>query len=69
MCGIINAPCREIDELISQWIYSERDRSICRDRFINGFKIERIAAVYDMSESQIKRIIKKGKQAIISQCW
>lgn len=69
MCGIINAPCREIDELISQWIYSERDRSICRRRFIDGISMEKLSCEFDLSVSQIKRIVASGKHAILSQRW
>lgn len=69
MCGIINAPCREIDELISQWIYSERDRAICHRRFIDGIGMESLASEFDLSVSQIKRIVANGKQAILSQRW
>lgn len=43
--------------LIDEHINSERDRAILRRRFIDGITFESLAEEFDMSESQIKRIV------------
>ena len=43
--------------LIDEHINSERDRAILRRRFIDGITFEALAEEFDMSESQIKRIV------------
>ena len=60
---------KDIDDLIEKWIFSERDRSVCHRRLIDGIGFEQLASEFDLSVSQVKRIVEKGKQAILSQCW
>jgi len=57
----------EIAKLISEWIHSERDRKILKRRLIDGIYIEPLAEEFDMSVSQIKRIIVKGSRTIFSK--
>lgn len=58
----------DVDELIHKWIFSERDRRVMHRRLIDGIPIEKLAAEFDISVSQIKRIVNKGKQTILSHC-
>ena len=51
----------QIRELIAEHIHSERDRKILERRLIDGIIFERLAEEFEMSVSQIKRIIMKGK--------
>ena len=53
-----------IRELIAEYIHSERDRKILERRLIDGLTFERLAEEFDMSVSQIKRIIKKDSREL-----
>ena len=49
----------EIENLINEWILSERDRKIMKRRLIDGICIEALAEEVDMSPRQVHRIVKK----------
>jgi len=59
----------EIEGLITNWIFSERDRNILHRRMIDGVRIETLAFEFDLSVSQIKRILNKGKERLALHCW
>ena len=59
----------EIERLIESWIFSERDRHLLRRRLSDGVRIEALAEEFDLSVSQVKRIINKGRAAIESHSW
>lgn len=46
--------------LIDEYIHSERDRNILKDRFINGLTFAKLEERYGLTERQIKRIVKKA---------
>lgn len=50
----------QIRELIAEYIHHERDRKILERRLIDGITFERLAEEFDMSVSQMKRIIQKN---------
>ena len=50
----------EIQYLIDQWIFNERDRLILADRLFNGTTYERLAEKYDLSTQQVKTIVYKA---------
>ena len=54
----------QIRELIAEWIHSERDRKILERRLIDGITFERLAEEFDMSVSQMKRIIQKNSRTL-----
>ena len=54
----------ETEKLINEWIFSERNRNILKRRMLDGITYERIAEEFDMSVSQIKRIVKECKKII-----
>lgn len=54
-------PISEAKHLINEWIYSDRDRNILIDRFLNGIDLAELANKYEMSLSQIKRVIASGQ--------
>jgi AraC-like DNA-binding protein len=49
----------QICTLIDEHIHSERDRRILKRRLCDGIVYEALAEEFDMSDSQIKRIIYK----------
>ena len=53
-----------IREIIAEYIHSERDRAILARRLIDGITFERLAEEFEMSVSQVKRIIWKGSETI-----
>lgn len=46
--------------LIDEYIHSERDRAILKRRLIDGITYESLAEEFDLSVSQIKRIVYKA---------
>lgn len=54
----------ELNNLIEEWIFSERDRKILKRRLLDGITYERIAEEFDMSVRQIKNIIPKNIQIL-----
>ena len=57
----------EIDMIITEYIHSERDRNVLHRRLIDGIRIEALAEEFDMSVSQIKRIINNGSRIVFSK--
>ena len=53
-----------IREIIAEYIHSERDRAILERRLIDGITFERLAEEFEMSVSQVKRIIWKRSETI-----
>ncbi|MBR0113415.1 MAG: hypothetical protein IJM02_06680 [Clostridia bacterium] len=57
----------QIENLIDEWILSERDRAIMKRRLLDAITYERLAEEFDLSESQIKRIVKKQRQHLMKR--
>ena len=57
----------DIAWVIDEYIHSDRDRRILKRRYIDGICYEPLAEEFDLSVSQIKRIIYKGQQVIFSR--
>ena len=57
----------EIDYLIDQWIRSERDRAILKDRLINGLTFERLAEKHDISVRQTKNIVYRSMEKLVTR--
>ena len=49
----------QIRDLISEYIHSERDRRILYRRLVDGVCYEPLAEEFQLSVSQVKRIIQK----------
>ena len=45
------------ENLINEWIFSERDRAILKRRMLDGITFERLAEEFDMSTRQVKNIV------------
>lgn len=54
----------DISALIDEYIHSERDRKILKRRLIDGICYEPLAEEFDLSVSQVKRIIYKNEEKI-----
>ena len=57
----------QIRELIAEHIHSERDRKILKRRLIDGLTYENLAEEFDLSVTQIKRIVYKGEDIIFKK--
>lgn len=53
--------------LIDEYIHSERDRNILKRRLIDGITYESLAEEFDLSVTQIKRIVYKGEDIIFKK--
>lgn len=53
-----------VEYLIDEYIHKERDRKILKRRLIDGICYEPLAEEFDMSVSQIKRIVYKGENIV-----
>ena len=53
-----------IEGAIDEWILNEKYRCIMKRRLIDGITYERLAEEFDMSVSQIKRIVYKSEERI-----
>lgn len=56
----------EIDALIDEWIFSERDRKILKRRLLDGIIFEKLAEEFDLSVRQVKNIVYKGENRLYS---
>ena len=54
----------QIKQLIIEHLHSQRDRRILYRRLIDGITYERLSEEFQLSPSQIKRIIYKSEQIL-----
>lgn len=54
----------QIREIIEEYIHDQRDRDLLCERLINGVTLEKLAEIFDLSVSQVKRIIWKNSEII-----
>lgn len=54
----------QIREIISEYIHSERDRRIMIRRLVDDVTLERLAEEFQLSVSQVKRIVWKHSETI-----
>lgn len=56
-----------VSSLIDEYIHSERDRAILKRRLIDGITYEALAEEFDLSVTQVKRIVYKGEDIIFKK--
>ena len=54
----------QVEHLIDEWVFSERDRHILKRRLLDGICFEPLAEEFDMSVPQVKRIVYKASEKI-----
>lgn len=57
----------EIENIINEYIHSERDRAILKRRLIDGICFEPLAEEFDMSVRQIKTIVYRGQERVFAK--
>lgn len=55
----------EWENLIDQWVFSERDRAILKRRLLDGICYEPLAEEFDLSVQQTKNIVYKATEKLI----
>lgn len=55
----------ELEHLINEWIFNERDRAIVKRRILDGVHYERLAEEFDLSVQQAKSIVYKAHEILI----
>ena len=54
----------EIDAAITEWIYSERDRVILREKLLCDITYEAIAEKHKLDVSTVKRIVYRSRDRL-----
>lgn len=54
-----NKPRSEIEHIIDEWVFSERDRKLLKRRLLDGILIFPLAEEFDLSEKQVRNILYK----------
>lgn len=54
----------EIEYLIHEWIFNERDREILKRRLLDGICFEQLAEGFDLSTQGVKQIVYKSQNRI-----
>ena len=54
----------DLENLIDEWIFSERDRKILKRRLLDGICFEPLAEEFDLSVRHTKTIVYKGEEKI-----
>lgn len=54
----------QVEYLIDEWIFSERDRKILKRRLLDGICYEPLAEEFELSVRQVKTIVYKGEERI-----
>lgn len=57
----------EIEHLIDEYVFNERDRKILKRRLLDGICFEPLAEEFDLSVRQIKNIVYKGQNRLFSK--
>ena len=58
--------CRsEIEKLIDEWIFHERNRYIVKRRVLDGKTYEQLAEEFELSTQQVKTIIYKCQNVLL----
>jgi DNA-directed RNA polymerase specialized sigma24 family protein len=54
----------EVEYIIDEWIFNERNRNILKRRMLDGITFERLAEEFDLSVQQVKTIVYKCRDTI-----
>jgi len=57
----------QIREIIAEHLHDEKHRRLMERRLIDGITVERLGEEFDLSVSQVKRIIWKDSEIIFRQ--
>ena len=61
---VFDKPRSEVEVLIDEWIFNERNRNILKRRMLDGLTYERLAEEFDLSTQQVKCIVYKCQEIL-----
>lgn len=61
-----NLPRSDMEKLIDEWIFREKDRAILKRRLLDGITYECLAEEFQMSVRQIKNIVYKSEDKLFN---
>lgn len=64
VCGLEDKSRSEIERLIDEWIFNERDRAILKRRLLDGTCYEPLAEEFDLSVRHVKNIVYKAQERL-----
>lgn len=62
----INRPRSEVEHVINEWVFNERDRAVMKRRFLDGLTYEKLAEEFELSTQRVKSIVYKWKDTMFS---
>ena len=60
-----NKPRSEMEHIINEWVFNERDRSIMQRRLLDGVTYEKLAEEFNLSTQRIKSIVYKWQGSLL----
>ena len=57
----------EVEHLIDEWIFSERDRALLKRRLLDGRTYEQLAEEFELSVRQVKNIVYKQSEILFKK--
>lgn len=59
-----NIPRSEVEKIIDEWIFNERNRNLLKRRLLDGITYERLAEEFDLSTQRVKSIVYKSWEVL-----
>lgn len=63
-----NIPNNQLQQIIENWIKSERDRNLMKRRLIDGISLEKLSEEFELSVKQVFRITNKYYDILYQLC-
>lgn len=61
-----NLPRSKLENLIDEWIFNEKYRSILKRRLLDGVTYDKLAEEFEMSVRQMKTIVYKAEDQLFN---
>lgn len=62
----LNMPRSEVEKLIDEWVFNQRDRLILKRRLLDGICFEELAEEFCLSAQRTKAIVYKQQDRLLS---
>lgn len=57
----------DLEKIIDEWVFNERNRNIIKRRLLDGICYEPLADEFNLSVRQVKNIVYKGQERIFKK--
>lgn len=54
----------EIEHIIDEWIFNERDRAVLKRRLLDGVTFDRLSEEFDLSVRRVKTIVYEAQDKL-----